>query len=68
MDKNAEMAAYIRGIIQENKDHPPKVVRLKCSDCKKMNQRKITCPLYQPKNIPMDVLKGEKECPAFEQE
>ena len=62
----AEMAAYIRGIIQENKDHPPKAVQTKCNICKK-HQQGAKCSKY-PTLIPKEIVFMKKECPAFEQE
>lgn len=63
-----ELKAITKGIRKEQDEHPFPPKHLKCADCKKMDQREITCPLYQPKNIPMDVLKGKTECPEFDRE
>lgn len=65
MDKKAEMTAYIWGIIQENKDHPPKTIQTRCNRCKK-HQQGAKCRKY-PILIPKEIVLMKKECPEFEQ-
>lgn len=65
MDKKAEMGAYISGIIQENRDHPPKAAQTKCNRCKK-HQQGAKCSKY-PTLIPEEIVFMKKECPEFEQ-
>ena len=63
-----ELKEMIRGIIQENHDHPIlKPIRAKCNDCVHRIPRTGKCSLLYLQGIPKEILLNQAECPEFKQ-
>ena len=54
-------------IIQENHDHPMKVIRPKCNDCQHRIPRTSKCKLLYPNGIPDEIFVENPNCEEFKQ-
>ena len=62
-----EFEEAIKGILQENRDHPmPKVISAQCNKCKHQISKSWSCKVLG-KEIPDEILDNEVICPQLEE-